>query len=350
MAATAKAIVVAPDAETIIIADTPILQLRDEYIIVKVHSVALNPADWKRIVWDNLDPGTKIGCDYSGVVEKVGASVSNFKQGDRVAGFVHGGDQTNHNNGAFGDYIEVKAALQIKIPDSLSFEQAATLGVGIVTCGQGLYQSLKLPLPGSPATESFPILIYGGSTATGVLGIQYAKASGLTVITTASPANFEYLKSLGADAVFDYRSPTCGADIRAFTKNKLKHAWDLSNGELICTAALSDAEPSMYGVTNMPQTEISTLNPKVTGPLMTTAYDATGEDSMLMGQKVPGKQDGLEFASMFFELSGKLLEDGKLVPITPTVNSTGSGLEGVIKGFEVLKAGKISATKLVYTL
>lgn len=216
--------------------------------------------------------------------------------------------------------------------------------------GQGLYQSLKLPLPGSPATESFPILIYGGSTATGVLGIQYAKASGLTVITTASPSNFEYLKSLGADAVFDYRSPTCGADIRAFTKNKLKHAWDLSNGELICTAALSDAEPSVYGVTNMPQTEISTLNPKVTGPLMTTAYDATGEDSMLMGQKVPGKQDGLEFASMFFELSRKLLEDGALIPIKPTVNSTGSGLEGVIKGFEVLKAGKISATKLVYTL
>ncbi|CAH0044780.1 unnamed protein product [Clonostachys solani] len=350
MAATAKAIVVAPDAETMIIADAPVLQLRDEYMIVKVHSVALNPADWKRVVWDTLDPGTKIGCDYSGVVEKVGAKVSNFKQGDRVAGFVHGGDQTNHNNGAFGDYIEVKAALQIKIQDSLSFEQAATLGVGIVTCGQGLYQSLKLPLPGSPATESFPILIYGGSTATGVLGIQYAKASGLTVITTASPSNFEYLKSLGADAVFDYRSPTCGSDIRAFTKNKLKHAWDLSNGELICTAALSDTEPSVYGVTNMPQTEISTLNPKVTGPLMTTAYDATGEDSMLMGQKVPGKPEGLEFMSMFFKLSRKLLEEDKLVPIKPTVNSTGNGLEGVIKGFEVLKAGKISATKLVYTL
>lgn len=60
---------------------------------------------------------------------------------------IFGRDKTNHNNGAFGNYIEVKAALQLKIPESLSFEQAATLGVGIVTCvsdyptthGRGIY-------------------------------------------------------------------------------------------------------------------------------------------------------------------------------------------------------------------
>lgn len=61
----------------------------------------------------------------------------------------------------------------MKIPDNITDEQAPTLGVGISTVGQGLYQSLGLPLPGS-GKAGYPILIYGGSTATGSLAIQYA--------------------------------------------------------------------------------------------------------------------------------------------------------------------------------
>jgi len=63
-------------------------------------------------------------------------------------------------------------------------------------------------------------LIYGGSSASGVLGIQFAKLSGFEVLTTCSPSNFDYVKSLGADKVFDYNSPTCAADIRKYTDNK----------------------------------------------------------------------------------------------------------------------------------
>lgn len=57
----------------------------------------------------------------------------------------------------------------------MSFEEAATFGVAVTTCGQGMYQSLKLPLPNEPTKEAFPLLIYGGSTATGTVAIQYAK-------------------------------------------------------------------------------------------------------------------------------------------------------------------------------
>ena len=62
-----------------------------------------------------------------------------------------------------------------RIPDFLTFEGAATLGVGVTTVGQALYMTLKLPLPTEPAKTPFPVLIYGGSTATGTLAIQYAK-------------------------------------------------------------------------------------------------------------------------------------------------------------------------------
>ena len=62
-----------------------------------------------------------------------------------------------------------------RIPDFLTFEDAATLGVGVTAVGQTLYMTLKLPLPTEPAKTPFPVLIYGGSTATGTLAIQYAK-------------------------------------------------------------------------------------------------------------------------------------------------------------------------------
>jgi D-arabinose 1-dehydrogenase-like Zn-dependent alcohol dehydrogenase len=115
-----------------------------------------------------------------------------------VCGFCHGGNAVNQSVGAFGEIITVKGDVQIEIPSNLSYEEAATLGVGITTVGQGLYQSLELPLPNNPTTEKTYILVYGGSTATGSLAIQFAKLSGLTVGTTCSPGNFEYVKSLGS--------------------------------------------------------------------------------------------------------------------------------------------------------
>jgi NADPH:quinone reductase-like Zn-dependent oxidoreductase len=157
----------------------------------------------------------QIGCDFSGVVEEVGSKVTKpFMKGDRVCGFCHGGraltphtqplltthpgNEANHEDGAFGEYITAKGNIQIQVPENLSFEEAATLGVGITTVGQGLYQSLQLPLPNKPTTKKTYLLIYGGSTATGSLAIQYAKLSGLTVAVTCSPKNFDYVKSLGA--------------------------------------------------------------------------------------------------------------------------------------------------------
>ena len=61
-----------------------------------------------------------------------------------------------------------KGDIQFKIPDNTTDEDATTLGAGVITCGQALYQSLELPLPGS-GKANIPLLIYGGSTATGSL-------------------------------------------------------------------------------------------------------------------------------------------------------------------------------------
>lgn len=90
----------------------------------------------------------------------------------------------NYSIGAFREYLTTDADLVIRLPSHMSFATASTIGMGISTAGQALYQSLPLPLPKLEA-ESIDqtILIFGGSTATGSLAIQLAKLYVTQVLT-----------------------------------------------------------------------------------------------------------------------------------------------------------------------
>lgn len=91
--------------------------------------------DWKH-VYNLASKGALLGCDYSGIVEEVGDEVDgNWKKGDRICGAGHGGNAVQHEDGAFAEHIVVKGGIQMHIPESLSFEEAATLGIGISTVG-----------------------------------------------------------------------------------------------------------------------------------------------------------------------------------------------------------------------
>ncbi|KAI0147952.1 putative alcohol dehydrogenase [Hypoxylon sp. NC0597] len=328
-------------------------KLRDGYVLVKVKAVALNPLDWKNLEV-RFAPGVRMGADYAGVVEEVGPGVTKpFKKGDRIAGFVNCTNSLQPEDGSFCDYAVAKASVQIKIPDNITDEQAATLGVSVITIGQSLYKHMGLPLPTEPAKESQPILVHGASTASGLYGVQFLKASGLEVIATASPHNFEYLKSLGVSAVFDYHSPTAAADIKALTHNKLKLAWDCTGtGAELIAGALSDVEESKYyAIIPVDEAKVHSINPKVNGPHFTLGYDVVGEPYMWIDNKIaPGLPEDHDYIAKFVEIVPKLLADGTLKPIRTIVNQGGSGFEGLLKGLQELKAGKVSGGKLVYTL
>ena len=148
---------------------------RPGYVLVDVKAVAVNPADWKHIDFMN-DKGAISGCDFAGIVAETGTGYSKqWNKGDRICGFAHGGNKYQLEDGAFAERIAVKADIAYRIPQNMSFEDAATLGVGLVTCGQGLFQQMGLSTPSQPTTAGETILIYGGSSATGTLGIQFAK-------------------------------------------------------------------------------------------------------------------------------------------------------------------------------
>lgn len=351
---TCKAVVIkGPGIATIEDVSTP--KARDGYLLVKPRAVAINPTDWKHV--DHVaSPGARVGCDYVGDVVAIGPKVTKpFKIGDRIAGFVHGSNFSQLEDGAFGTIIAAKAGVQIAVPEEVRDEEAATWGVTIMTVGQGLYQSLGLPLPFEPATPETAgtILIYGGSTATGIGGVQFAKLSGWKVATTCSPRNFEYVKSLGADEVFDYSSPTCAADIKVATSNSLTVVWDcISTPEsaALCATAMSDSQPGKYGALLSVDAEIiKKINPNVQCSV-TLAYTSLGEHFVKWDRDFPARPEDYEFAQMWMEEARKFLADGRVKLAKPIINQGGKGLEGTIAGMEALKEGKVSAGKLVYTL
>jgi NADPH:quinone reductase-like Zn-dependent oxidoreductase len=198
-----------------------------------------------------------VGNDYAGVVEELGPDVPEgmWTIGERVAGFVLGSQSfllilflvhslltESHTtavqaNGAFSEYLVARAEVEVvPIPDGWSFEEAAQLGVAPLTALQCLHETLELPSPfEARSTAEQPqrtILIWGGASAVGQYAIQFAKLCGLRVLTTASSKNFDLVKGLGVDEVFDYRDEGAVENIRAATGNALDIAIDtISEGK-----------------------------------------------------------------------------------------------------------------------
>lgn len=153
-------------------------ELPDDGVLVRPIAIALNPTDWKHVVFGRAKDGCIIGCDYAGIVEAVGKAVTKtWKPGDKICGCGHGSNYVNADDGVFADYAVVKGDVQMRIPEGMSFEKAATVGLGAITVGQGLYQkAMKLQLPNdSNENNGIHVLIYGGASSTGALAIQYAK-------------------------------------------------------------------------------------------------------------------------------------------------------------------------------
>ncbi|KAH7066837.1 chaperonin 10-like protein [Paraphoma chrysanthemicola] len=333
------------------IKQVPLPRLRDDYILVKVNAVALNPTDWKHTtipIMATHSENCTVGADYAGTVVAVGSKVTKpWQVGDRIAGFTHGCNHEEPEDGAFAEYAMVKGdAGQVRIPEGMSDEDAATLGVAVVTCGQALYQKLRLPLPGEGSLNGKWFLVYGGSSGMGSMAIQYAKLSGCKVIAVCSPRNFELVKSRGAIEAFDYKDPECAKKIREYTNDELDLSLDcIAEGASIdiCAESISSKGGKIcYLLFTPPQKR------KDVEALHTLGYTMTGERFTFAGgaMEFPASKEDFEQAKMFCEVSSRLLAEGKLIPHPAKVGP--DGLKGVLGGMVYMREGKVSGEKLVY--
>src|SRR5213595_3758835 len=167
----------------------------DDEALVRVIASSVNPADPLTLSGKYArEFGTHLplipGYDIAGVVEKTGASVTKLKVGEAVYGYPTFG-------GGWADYVTVKESEVGAKPKSLNFIESAAVPMGALTAWQALVDVAKLQ-PG----QTVPI--HGGSGGVGSFAIQIAKARGAQVIATASTANQDLLKQLGANVAVDY--------------------------------------------------------------------------------------------------------------------------------------------------
>ena len=166
-------------------------------VAVDVHAASINAADWKVRLGGfgyNVKFPHILGRDFSGVVSALGAGVTDFAVGDTVFGVLDAGIE-----GTYAEKLVIKAAIVARKPDSLSHAQATAMALTSLTAIWALEDTAQLK-----AGET--VLIQGGAGGVAGFAIQLAKHIGAYVITTASAGNRDYVKSLGADRVIDYRA------------------------------------------------------------------------------------------------------------------------------------------------
>ena len=325
------------------IESVPLWEPGENEILVRNHAVAINPIDeafQTRAIYPLKYP-TILGHDVAGEVFAVGPNVTSFKPGTRVLGHAIGMSSGRHQDNAFQAYTILQTNMASEIPDELPYENAAVIPLGLSTAAAGLFQddllNLKLPTePAAPAgSAGQAVLIWGGASSVGCNAIQLAVAAGYSVITTASPKNFELVKKLGASEVFDYNSPTVVDDIVAAFKGKT------SAGVLDCVGGPAwTACPSIMAQVSAGNKFVATTKrghpDPPEGVKMKSLFALTIKDNKV-GQAV--YQDYLP----------KALKAGSFVA-APEPIVVGKGLESVQEGVDRYSKGGISANKLVIIL
>lgn len=182
-------------------------------LLVRVMATAINPLDYqiRRGDYPEYVPLPAItGHDVSGVVEKVGSGVTDFKVGDEV---FYTPKIFGPKGGSYAEYNVVPEALVTHKPRNLSHEEAASLTLVGGTAWEALVTRAKL----SPAES---ILIHGGAGGVGSIAIQLAKAMGAIVYTTARGNDLDFVRQLGADHAIDFTSTDYIEEIARLTDGK----------------------------------------------------------------------------------------------------------------------------------
>ena len=166
-------------------------------VLVRVRAAGVNGIDWKireGFVRDAfpLQLPAVLGIELAGVVEALGSGASRFRVGDRVMGPLGG-------LGAYAEFVAVDEAKLVRTPQGLDDVHAAAVPVAAVAAWQSLHHA-------GPIAAGQRILIHGAAGGLGGYAVQYAKQAGAEVFATASTAHVEYVRSLGADHVIDYRT------------------------------------------------------------------------------------------------------------------------------------------------
>ncbi|KAI5990855.1 chaperonin 10-like protein [Pisolithus orientalis] len=307
-------------------------------LLVKVYATALNPVDWKIQqfgIFVDRYPAV-LGSDIAGEVVEVGQGVTGFTKGQRVLS--HG--LLTENQASYQQYTLTTSTFSAGIPPNLTYNQAATVPLGLDTAAVGLYSDTLgagLTPPwmegGQGKYPGKPILVYGGSSSVGCYTIQLARASGFSpIIAVASRIHEEYLISLGATHVID----------RHGNSDELKKA--------ITGTAVAPIEIA-YDAISLPDTQQVSFDVLAPNGTLVTTLQPVVKEGQASGRKVvvvqgtphaPANKDLCQEAWRVLE---QWLEDEIIKPGPFEVLP--DGLLGIPEGLRRMKEGDAGGVKLV---
>jgi NADPH:quinone reductase-like Zn-dependent oxidoreductase len=209
----------APDVVRVEDVDRP--EPKDDELLVRVVAASVNRADLDGILpkpqFVRLFLGLRaprnrrIGCDVAGIVEAVGAGVTRFVPGDRVFA-----DLYPFGQGSFAEYVTAPERAFARIPDRLSYEDAATLPHAAILAMQGLRRR-----NGASIRPGDKVLIDGASGNVGPFAVQIARSMGAEVTGVCRAAKVDFVAALGADHVIDYTTTD-------YTEGGVRYDWILA--------------------------------------------------------------------------------------------------------------------------
>jgi NADPH:quinone reductase-like Zn-dependent oxidoreductase len=181
--------------EVLTLVQVPIPEPNPDQVLFQLKAAGVNPADWKirsgyfKQFMPLHFPWTP-GMEGAGMVQAVGTNVTGFKKGQAVYGIVTGG---------YADYALAQASDIQPKPESITFEEAAALPVGVLTAWAAVIDTANVQ-------AGQRVLVHGGAGGVGAYVVQLAHWKGASVTATASAGNLEFIRSLGAENVIDYNA------------------------------------------------------------------------------------------------------------------------------------------------
>lgn len=289
------------------------------HILVRNYVVGVNPVDWKSkkyrfaiydFPWIN-------GRELCGQVVRAGAKLV-VEHGEMVIVLL-----TSYRELVtltFQEFTVIDLRLVWKLPPHLTPDSGATLGVGLTTAGIILYQAFEFGFDESIQNKT--ILIYGGSTVTGLYLTQLAKTHGLTVVSVASKVHETYLTELGSDHLINRHAQDYERIVRSY---KVDYAVDCvlkqTASQLVDWTSLSTKVAGIVGVPDHPKIQ----------PVIIKLF-----------------HENIDFGVEFISHTQKLLNVGRLVPVRPRVFK--GGLPELERVLQVLEAEGASAEKFIVSL
>lgn len=280
---TQKAVAIAAKRVPLVEISVPVEAPAAGEVVVKVDWTASTPLDLHRadggLLIDEY-PTRSGGGGVAGHVVAVGPGATGLGIGDKVMAFAfHGGREANHQ-----EYITIPTYLASKIPQGLSMEEAVTIPVNLITVFHTVTHDLDLELPWPvPDTTEYktnpvlerPILLWGASSSVGIFAVQVLKHWGFkSILAVSSAKHHQYLKSIGASAVFDYTKPGVIPEILSYAEESHQVSGSSSSPKI---PYIVDCIGSVEG-TLKPLSKIAERDSRVAVMLPVIIKDATDDE------------------------------------------------------------------------